>query len=150
MYPFVHLSIVFWLYAALQCWSSMSSNSLVFHIAGGNSSNSAAFLYLMFLNTESSFSGVNCPSFMSNCLLIILVIVSRVTFGGFPSKFSKITNFDYPSNSWRCTCKRSRDNNIICRFLQRLWLHTQREDGANIPHLQPTQGNRRTHNYAKL
>ena len=31
-----------------------------------------------------------------------------------------ITNFNYPSNSRRCTCKRSGDNNIICRLLQSL------------------------------
>ena len=35
MHSFVHLSIVFWLYTALQCWSSMSSNSLVFHTSLG-------------------------------------------------------------------------------------------------------------------
>ena len=42
-----------------------------------------------------------------------------------------ITNFDYPSNSWRCMCKKPWGNNIICRLCQSLWLHTQREDGAN-------------------
>ena len=45
-------------------------------------------------------------------------------------------NFDYPSNTWRCTC-----NNIICRLRQGLWLHTQREDGANTTRLRPTQRN---------
>ena len=55
----------------------------------GISSSPAAFLFLIFLRTESSSSGVNGPSLMSNCLLIILVIGSCKTFGGFPSRFSK-------------------------------------------------------------
>ena len=74
MHPFIHLSIGFWLYTALQCRSSMSSNCLVFHTSGGISSSPAAFLFLIFLRTESSSSCVNGPSLMSNCLLIILVI----------------------------------------------------------------------------
>ena len=49
----------------------------------------AAFLFQIFLSTESISSSVNCSSLMSNCFLIILVIGSCVTFGGFPSKFSK-------------------------------------------------------------
>ena len=88
MHPFVHLSIVFWLYTALLCRSSMLSNCLIFHTSGGILSSPAAFLFLIFLTTESS-SCVNCPILMSNCLLMILVIGSCVTFGGFPSKFSK-------------------------------------------------------------
>ena len=64
----------------------MSSSCLVFHISRGIS---AAFLFLIFLRTESSSSLVNRPSLMSNCLLIILVIGSFVTFGGFPSRLSK-------------------------------------------------------------
>ena len=36
-----------------------------------------------------------------------------------------ITNIDYPSNS-TCTCKKPRGNNIFCRLLQGLWLHTKR------------------------
>ena len=67
----------------------MSSNCLVFHTSGGISSSPAAFLFLIFLRTESSSPCVNGPSLMSNCLLIILVISSCVIFGGFPSKFSK-------------------------------------------------------------
>ena len=89
MHPFIHLSIEFWLYTALKCRSSMSSNCLVFHTSGGISSSTAAFLSLIFLRTESSSSWVNGPSLMSTCLLIILVIGSCVTFGGFPSRFSK-------------------------------------------------------------
>ena len=78
MHPFVHLSIVFWLYKALQCRKSMSSNSLIFHTSGGISSSPAAFLFLIFLSTELSSSYINCPSLMSYCLLIILVIVSCI------------------------------------------------------------------------
>ena len=44
------------------------------------------FSILIFLSTESSCSCINCPSLMSNCLLIILVIGSCVTFEGYPSK----------------------------------------------------------------
>ena len=68
----------------------MSSNCLVFHTSGGIWSSSVAFLFLIFLRTESSSSLVNGPSLMSNCLLIILVIGSFVTFGRFPSRFSKM------------------------------------------------------------
>ena len=49
----------------------MSSNSQVFHTSGGILSRPAAFLFLIFLGTESSSPCVNCPSLMSNCLLII-------------------------------------------------------------------------------
>ena len=89
MHPFVHLSIVFWLYTVLQCWSSMSLNCLVFHTSAGISSSPAAFVFLIFLYTKSS-SCVNCLSSMSNCLLIILMIGSCMTFGGFLSKFSML------------------------------------------------------------
>ena len=84
MHPFVHLSIWFWLYTTLQCQSSISLNSLVFHTSGGISTSPATFLFIIFLSAESS-SCVNGPSLMSNCLLLILVIGSCVTFGGFPS-----------------------------------------------------------------
>ena len=77
MLPFVHLSIVFWLYMVLQCRSSMSPNSLVFHTSS------------TFLNTESSSSCVNYPSLMCSWSLIIFVIGSCVTFGGFLNRFSK-------------------------------------------------------------
>ena len=89
MHPFIHLSIGFWLYMALQCRSCMSSNCLVLPTSGGISSSPVAFLLLIFLSTKSRFSYVNGPSLMSNCLLIILVIGSYITFRGFPIKFSK-------------------------------------------------------------
>ena len=54
----------------------------------------------MFLSTESSFSSVNCSSLMSNCLLIILVIGSCVTFRGFPSKFSNCYFHSCIRSSW--------------------------------------------------
>ena len=77
MHPFVHLNIGFWLYTVLQCRSSVSSNCLVFHTSRGISSNPAAFLFLIFLSTESSSSCVNSPSLMANCLPIILVTGSN-------------------------------------------------------------------------
>ena len=100
MHPFIHLSIGFWLYTALQWRSSMSSNCLVFHTSGGISSSPAAFLFLIFLRTESSSSCVNGPSLMFNCLLIILVIGSCVIFGGFPSKFSKCCFHSFILSYW--------------------------------------------------
>ena len=78
----------------------MSSNCLVFHTSGGISSSPAAFLFLIFLRTESSSSCVNGPSLMSNCLLIILVIGSCVIFGGFPSRFSKCCFHSFILSCW--------------------------------------------------
>ena len=67
----------------------MSSNSLVFNTSGDISSSPASILFLIFLSTELISSCVNCLSLLYNCLLIILVIGSCVTFGVFPSEFSK-------------------------------------------------------------
>ena len=78
----------------------MWSNCLVFHTSGGISSSPAAFLFLIFLSTESSSSRVNGPSLMSSCLLIILVIGSCVTFGGFPSRFSKCCFHGFILSCW--------------------------------------------------
>ena len=66
----------------------------------GISSSPAAFLFLIFLRTESSSSWVNGPSLMSNCLLIILVIGSCVTFCGFPSRFSKCCLHSFILSCW--------------------------------------------------
>ena len=78
----------------------MSSNCLVFHTSGGISSSPAAFLFLIFLRTESSSSLMNGPSVMSNCLLIILVIGSFVSFGGFPSRFLKCYSHSFTFSCW--------------------------------------------------
>ena len=78
----------------------MSSNCLVFHTSGGILSSPAAFLFLIFLRTESSYSLVNGPSLISNCLLIILVIGSFVTFGGFPCRFSKWCFHSFTLSYW--------------------------------------------------
>ena len=78
----------------------MSSNCLVFHTSGGISSSPAAFLFLIFLRTESSSSCVNGPSLMSNCLLIILVIGSCVTFVGFPGRFSRCCFHSFILSCW--------------------------------------------------
>ena len=74
----------------------MSSKCLVFHTSGGISSSPAAFLFSIFLSTESSSSRVNGPS----CLLIILMIGSYVTFGGFPSRFSKCCFHSFIRSCW--------------------------------------------------
>ena len=78
----------------------MSSNCLVFHTSGGISSSPKAFLFFIFLSTESSSSWVKSPSLMSNCLLIILVIGSCITFGGFPSRFSKCCFHSFIHSCW--------------------------------------------------
>ena len=78
----------------------MSSNCLVFHTSGGISSSPVAFLFSIFLSTESSSSRVNGPSFMSNCLLIILMIGSCVTFSGFPSRISKCCFHSFNHSCW--------------------------------------------------
>ena len=88
------------MYMALQYWSSMSSNFLVFHTSGGISSSPAAFLFLIFLCTASSSSCVNCPNLMSSWSQIIFVIGSSVTFGCFPNKFSKCCFHRYIRSSW--------------------------------------------------
>ena len=100
MESFAHLSILFLLDMALQFRSSMSSDSLVFHTSGGISSSLAAFLFLIFLCTKLSYSCINWPSLMSNCLLIIFVIGSWVIFRGFPSKFSKCCFHRCIRSSW--------------------------------------------------
>ena len=100
MHPFVHLSLVFWLYTALQCQSSMSLNSRFFHTSGCISSRPVAFLLLIFLCSESSFSCVNCPSLMSSLLFIIFVIGSCVTLAGFRSEFSKFCFHRCIRSSW--------------------------------------------------
>ena len=100
MHPFVHLSVVFWLYMVLQYQSSMSSNFLVFYTSGGISSSPAAFIFLIFLCTKSSSSSINCPSLISSWLLIIFVIGSSITFGGFQSKFSKCCFHRCIRSSW--------------------------------------------------
>ena len=45
-------------------------------------------------------------------------------------------------------CVRSKylEDTVICRFLQGILLHTQREDEANNSRLRPSQRNRRSHN----
>ena len=78
----------------------MSSNCLVFHTSGDISSSPAAFLFLIFLSAESN-SCENGPSLMSKYLQIILMIGSWVTFGGFPSKFSKCRFHCYIRSCWQ-------------------------------------------------
>ena len=72
----------------------MSLNCLVFHTSGGILSSPAAFLFLIFLRTESR------SSLMSNCSQIILVVGSYVTFGGFPSRFSKCSFHSFILSCW--------------------------------------------------
>ena len=78
----------------------MSSHCLVFHTFGCISSTAAVFLFLIFLSCELSSSCVNCPSLISNCLLIIIMIGSCVTFRGFPSQFWKCCFHSCVHSSW--------------------------------------------------
>ena len=55
---------------------------------------------LIFLSTESNSSRVYGPSLFSHCLQIILVIGSCVTFGGFPSRFSKCCFHSFIPSCW--------------------------------------------------
>ena len=41
-------------------------------------------------------------------------------------------NFNYASNSWRCTFQKPTGNNIICRLYQGLWLNTGRKDLGGV------------------
>ena len=52
--PFVHSSIMFWLYMALQYRDSKSSNLLVFHTSGAFSLRLTAFLFLIFVSATLS------------------------------------------------------------------------------------------------
>ena len=58
------------------------------------------FSFLIFLSTESSSLRVNGLSLMSNHLRIILVIGSCVTFGVFPSRFSKCSFHSFILSCW--------------------------------------------------
>ena len=89
MQPFVHLSIVFYLYSALQNRRSKFSNFFAFHTSGGISSIPIAFLFLVFQSTSLSSSWVKCPSLMSSWLLMIFVIGLFVTLKEFPRRFLK-------------------------------------------------------------
>ena len=82
---------------SLLLWQSL----LVSHMLVGfvPSSLWMEFLFLIFLRTEST-SWVNGPSLMSNCLLIILVIGSCVTFGGFPGRFLKCCFHSFILSCW--------------------------------------------------
>ena len=55
---------------------------------------------LIFRRSESSSSWVNCPRLMSNFFPIILVIGTCVTFGGFPSRFSKCYFHSFILSCW--------------------------------------------------
>ena len=121
----------------------MSSNCLVFHTSGGISSSPAAFLFLIFLRTESSSSCVNSPSLMSNCLLIVLVIGSCVIFGGFPSKFSKCCFHSFILSCWFAAFSFALavfflllTSFIVCQAILdclREWLRTDEEKKQKIP-----------------
>ena len=70
------------------------------HAFASRMSMSFSFLFLILLSAELSSSRVNGPSLMSNCLLIILVIGSCVTFGEFPGRFSKCCFHSFILSCW--------------------------------------------------
>ena len=83
------MSIVFWLYTASHYRSSMSSILLPSILPGIFHQTQLLSYFWFFPRIKSSCSCVNCSSLKSSWLLIIFVIGSSVTFGDFPSKFSK-------------------------------------------------------------
>ena len=78
----------------------MSSNCLVFHTSGESRQALQLSYFFIFLRTESSSSCVSSPSLMSNCLLMILVIGSCITFSGFPSRFLKCCFHSFILSYW--------------------------------------------------
>ena len=100
MQSFVHLSIMYWLYTALQYQSSMLSNFLVLHTSASISSKPAAFLFLIFLSNTLGSSRINCQSLMSSGLLRIFVIGSSVTLGDSPNTFLKCCFCTCICSSW--------------------------------------------------
>ena len=152
MHPFVHLSIVFWLYTALQCQSTMSSNSLVFHTYGGISSSLAAFLFSKKsdLGLTKNYRGITFTPIAAKIYNALqrnriepkiekIIRKNQNGFRGNRSTISQILTIRRILEGVRT--KKPRDNNGV-------WLHTQREDGANTTRLWPTQRSRRSHNNA--
>ena len=76
--------------------SSILLNFFVFHTSGDISFRLAAFLFLIFVSTMSSFSS----SLMSSWLLLIFVIVSSVTLREFSSRFLKCSFHMCIHSSW--------------------------------------------------
>ena len=66
----------------------------------GNLVQPCSFPIFNFSKNRVEFFLMNSPSLMSNCLLIILVIGSCVTFGGFPSRFSKCCYHSFILSCW--------------------------------------------------
>ena len=60
-----------------------------------------------------------------------------------------ITNSDYPTNSWRGSCKKSRGDTLTCRFRQGIWFHAQMEYGTNTSSLWYSQRNHSSQNDAR-
>ena len=52
-----------------------------------------------------------------------------------------LTDSDYQWNHQRCKCKKSYSNITLHRFLQIIWFHTQRENGANTSSIRSLQRN---------
>ena len=59
-----------------------------------------------------------------------------------------ITDSNNLLNHRRSSCKNSRGNTTVCRFLKSIWFHKQREVGANTSSLWSPQRNHYSHNDA--
>ena len=63
-----------------------------------------------------------------------------------------VTDFDYPSNHWRRTCKKKKKKQtpgktFVYRFLQGIWFHSQRKDEANASSIWSPQRNYYCYNH---
>ena len=47
------------------------------------------------------------------------------------------TDSDDPANPRECTCRKTRGNSVARRFLESIWFHTQKKDGANPNRILP-------------
>ena len=61
-----------------------------------------------------------------------------------------ITNSDNPLNFRMSSCKKLHVDTVICWFLQGIWLHTKREDGANTSSLWSPQRNCHSHKNTQI
>ena len=101
--PFLHFFIEFCLETALHNRRSMSSNLFAFQTSTGILSRPTDFLLLIFFNTASRPSSVNCHSLTSSWLLILFWIGLSIISKRFLTRFWKFS-FNFRNlSSWQET-----------------------------------------------